>query len=479
VTKNLVFDAREAGLRLNDDSLGTYGLEGSLIRDNTIIVSGVPMVDVASTQTASLFDTLGTINDNRYCDPFGPPTFGVELPGAGRAVKSLAQWRTDYARDLTSTVCPDRYSSHIVMGTAGPNRVGNGTFDSNLDGWFGWPDETLDATWEAGRFDGGSLRLGCKGPAPTLFYTYLIGAVQSGQTYRLQLSTVGISGAPLLSAYLLQHEPPYTRLSEVRLLWPESHRTEYEVFFDVSANQADAQIIFEMGSPGSVVGIDNVVLEAVTATKQTLAGVTHCREGALYVAGSTVTLPPGVCFKLLATGVSPPLGAGSDYSRNYVQKAYVAYYGRPGDPGGQGYWASRMDAEGGSLNAIIGAFGTSDEFNRRYGGLGYTQLVTKIYQQTLGRNPDQAGLDYYVGELQAGRRTLQSITLDVLNGATTAPDATVVANKLDVAAYFTNMVAAGCAYGTEQDGLNALSGVTATLATVTAAKASIDSRCWP
>ena len=59
----------------------------------------------------------------------------------------------------------------------------------------------------------------------------------------------------------------------------------------------------------------------------------------------------------------------SPYSRNYVQKAYVAYYGRPADPAGQTYWAQRMDSEGQSLDAIIGAFGNSDEFNRRYGGL--------------------------------------------------------------------------------------------------------------
>ena len=172
-------------------------------------------------------------------------------------------------------------------------------------------------------------------------------------------------------------------------------------------------------------------------------------------------------------------GVGSAYSRNYVQKAYVAYYGRPADPGGQSYWAVRMDVEGGSLNAIIGAFGHSDEFNRRYGGLTYTQLVTKIYQQALGRNPDAGGLNWYVAELQAGRRTLQTITLDVLNGATTAPDSTVVSNKLDVAAYYTAKVAAGCAYGTEQDGVNALSGVTADPPTVTSAKAAIDARCGP
>jgi hypothetical protein len=172
-----------------------------------------------------------------------------------------------------------------------------------------------------------------------------------------------------------------------------------------------------------------------------------------------------------------PVGTGSTYSRDYVQKAYVAYYGRPGDPPGQTYWATRMDAEGGSLNAIIGAFGYSAEFNGRYGQLTNTQLVTRIYQQALGRDPDQGGLDWYVAELVAGRRTLQTITLDVLNGATTAPDSTVVANKLGVAAFYSAKVAAGCPYGTEQDGVNALSGVTADSITVAIAQVAIGRRC--
>jgi len=179
-----------------------------------------------------------------------------------------------------------------------------------------------------------------------------------------------------------------------------------------------------------------------------------------------------------AAQVPTPIDSStSAYSRAYVQKAYVAYYGRPADPAGLNYWAARMDAEGQSLNAIIGAFGTSPEFKGRYGGLTYTQLVTKIYQQALGRAPDQAGLDYYVAELQAGRRTLQAITLDVLNGATTAPDATVVANKLGIASYFSTEVATGCPYGTEHDGVSALAGVTDLAATATAARSAIDTRC--
>ena len=77
----------------------------------------------------------------------------------------------------------------------------------------------------------------------------------------------------------------------------------------------------------------------------------------------------------------------------------------------------------------------------------------------------------------AGRRTLQTIALDVLNGASTVPDSTVVANKLGVAAYYTSKVTAGCAYGTEQDGVNALAGVAADAATVGDAKAAINARC--
>ncbi len=72
---------------------------------------------------------------------------------------------------------------------------------------------------------------------------------------------------------------------------------------------------------------------------------------------------------------------------------------------------------------------------------------------------------------------MQTITLDVLNGATTPPDSVVVANKLEVASYYSAVVALGCAYGTEQTGVAVLAGVTDTQASVALAKAQIDDRC--
>ena len=208
------------------------------------------------------------------------------------------------------------------------------------------------------------------------------------------------------------------------------------------------------------------------------------RAGSVFGGWSGVCAGTGMCTVALssaktATATFNQADASSAWSNEWVQKSYVAYYGRPADPAGMAYWAGRMDQEGGSLASIIGSFGNSDEFNRRYGGLGYNDLVTRIYQQSLGRGPDPAGLAYYVSELIAGRRTLQTITLDVLNGATTAPDSTVVANKLDVANHYTGKVTLGCAYGTELTGVNTLTPVTSDSATAWAAKLAIESRCGP
>ena len=262
--------------------------------------------------------------------------------------------------------------------------------------------------------------------------------------------------------------------------------------FSVTASNSLVQFLDSnvvLAGSGNLVAVDPMLgplafNSGTTRTRALLAGSPVINGGSNPL--NLTTDQRGTAFPRVVSGTAD-MGAfeynlvsgGSAYSLDYVQKAYVAYYGRPADPPGQTYWATRMDAEGGSLNAIIGAFGYSAEFNTRYGQLTNTQLVTRIYQQALGRDPDQAGLDWYVAELVAGRRTLQTITLDVLNGATTAPDSTVVANKLGVAAFYSAKVAAGCPYGTEQDGVNSLSGVTADPITVAVAQVVIGRRCGP
>lgn len=118
-----------------------------------------------------------------------------------------------------------------------------------------------------------------------------------------------------------------------------------------------------------------------------------------------------------------------DQFEERVLGAYLAYFGRPGDLGGLDYWSGQLEAAGGDLEDIIFAFGNADEFDRRFGGLSALELIENLYVQILGREPDAGGRDYWLGEFESGRRSLQAISLSILDGVQ-GDDVDTVANRL-------------------------------------------------
>jgi len=122
---------------------------------------------------------------------------------------------------------------------------------------------------------------------------------------------------------------------------------------------------------------------------------------------------------------------------------YVAYYGRPGDPGGLNWWAGKLEAAGGDLSEIINSFGSSQEYVDRFGGMSSESLINNIFVQLFGRDADSAGRDWYVGKLESGdpNWSLASIALRIADGVQEGDDdAVVVANRMAVANDFTQAV---------------------------------------
>ncbi|MCD6008527.1 DUF4214 domain-containing protein [Halomonas sp. IOP_31] len=117
-----------------------------------------------------------------------------------------------------------------------------------------------------------------------------------------------------------------------------------------------------------------------------------------------------------------------------AQQLYVAYYGRPADPKGLTYWADQIEAK--SVENVVNAFGTSEEFDARFGDQTNEQLVNNLYNQMFGRNAELEGLNYYSEQLASGESTLAEIALDIANGAQNE-DATALSNKVAVADAFT------------------------------------------
>ncbi|MCP4596860.1 DUF4214 domain-containing protein [Neptuniibacter sp.] len=125
-----------------------------------------------------------------------------------------------------------------------------------------------------------------------------------------------------------------------------------------------------------------------------------------------------------------------------IQGAYVAFYGRPADPGGLSAWAEFLSNNGGDLSAIIQAFGNSAEYSERYGHLSNRELVNEIYLQCFNRPAEQAGLDAWSDYLDRGLISVQNFALEVLMGARNK-DAVSILQKINFSDLFTERVASG------------------------------------
>lgn len=173
----------------------------------------------------------------------------------------------------------------------------------------------------------------------------------------------------------------------------------------------------------------------------------HIRYGGagvyLYDSDITTSATPTPAPSPTPTPGSGVISTASTQAIELVQKAYLAYYGRPGDPAGIDYWAQKLDAAGGNwTHEILTAFGNSEEFQSRFGNYADETLVINIYQQLFFRQPEPAGLEYFVNLLESGQSSLSQIAVDILNGAV-GFDASSVTNKLVVCDYFTQKVADG------------------------------------
>lgn len=124
-----------------------------------------------------------------------------------------------------------------------------------------------------------------------------------------------------------------------------------------------------------------------------------------------------------------------------AQQLYVAFYGRPGDPAGLAFWETQVSGNGsGQTNyaGIANAFGNSEEAFDRFGSLSFPDAVNVLFNSILGRNADPEGLNFFVGELNAGRITLAGLALAIVEGIEEgSSDAAVFNNKTLAANRFT------------------------------------------
>lgn len=117
-------------------------------------------------------------------------------------------------------------------------------------------------------------------------------------------------------------------------------------------------------------------------------------------------------------------------SKAFLEKAYLAYFGRPVDATGAIAFQNSTDAQ------VQAAFAASPESVALYGATFSQTQINAIYNMLFGRDAEPAGLAYWTNQVAVGLLTPAGAALGILNGALNA-DATAVTNKLAASASFT------------------------------------------
>lgn len=117
--------------------------------------------------------------------------------------------------------------------------------------------------------------------------------------------------------------------------------------------------------------------------------------------GSVVTAILALIMAMPALVAAPATAQTSEVDAG-VRRLYCAYFLREPDQGGMEYWVGLRD-QGVALEAVAANFALSQEFRNTYGKQVSTDaFVSLIYRNLFERTPDPGGFDYWVDLIDGG-----------------------------------------------------------------------------
>lgn len=116
-----------------------------------------------------------------------------------------------------------------------------------------------------------------------------------------------------------------------------------------------------------------------------------------------------------------------------VEEIFIALFGRPVDPEGLNFFNDATD-KGKDLNKI-GDLSASEEYQSRFFNKSNAERIDTIYNDLFGRNAEPEGLNFFLGRLESGVQSLNTIAIDIISGAL-GTDRTIIDNKLAAAQKF-------------------------------------------
>lgn len=109
-----------------------------------------------------------------------------------------------------------------------------------------------------------------------------------------------------------------------------------------------------------------------------------------------------------STPATQVAGASRNTIDGFVDRLYANTLHRSADDAGRAYWVDLLSSKKSSGSEVANGFFTSQEFINL--NLNNEQFVSTLYMVFFDRTPDQAGLNYWVGQLNNGMTRSQVIS---------------------------------------------------------------------
>ncbi len=210
---------------------------------------------------------FGTFTNNRYFNPYNELNIQMNNTFAGGVTYfTLERWQASRSEDVGSTRSPLRLPDHAVTEQLSGNLIQNGTFNSNVNGWAGWP-YNAQVSHVTNQLDNGAMKVYL--PDNSQYANFTLSnpdyfPVISQEMYRLRISlksnaegdlVIGLKGQS-------QNDGPY-RIAQRQLPF-SSERRDLELYFQSNvSDQARIQIMNNWTEP--MYFLDNVELMRVVA----------------------------------------------------------------------------------------------------------------------------------------------------------------------------------------------------------------------
>lgn len=121
---------------------------------------------------------------------------------------------------------------------------------------------------------------------------------------------------------------------------------------------------------------------------------------------------------------------------NDLQSLYVAYFNRPADTSGLAFWEEALASGRATLATVRAAFAQAPEYKAEYANKTNAQIISQVYMNLFGRQPDLPGLEFWTKGMANGTVTIDQVVAQVAAGAQGA-DKVAFQSKAQAATAFT------------------------------------------